>query len=125
MKVVASAPGYNVDVRSRVTAIARIVSRCLNFEFLNCIGIGNGDAGVKTGVRSFVVTGSVVDGNAVHLKVVLLRIGTIHAHVFSAFAKGSSVRRGDGDTRGHSQNRGEVPRDKRQVADHVSGHGGA
>ena len=61
MKLVASAPRYNVDVGSRVPAVARIVGRCLNFEFLNSIGIGDSDSGVKARVRGFVVPRRVVD----------------------------------------------------------------
>src|SRR5262249_19158934 len=116
VKFVAATLGHDVYVGSGVPAITRIVSRCLNFEFLNCIGIGNCDAGVKTRVGGFVITRGIVDRHAVHLEIVLLWISAVHAHVFGTFSEGGPVIRCDGNTCKHSQHSRQLSVHEPQLA---------
>src|SRR5260370_41064735 len=87
MHLVGAGLGDYVDVGTRVAAEAGVVGRSLDLEFLNSVRIGDSNARVETEVTRIAVAGGVVDGNAVHLVVVLLGAGAVDAHVLRTAAK--------------------------------------
>src|SRR5262245_36624846 len=109
MEIIAAGPGHYVYVRSGVATVARVVCRGLNLELLNRIRVGNRDAGVKTIVRGTIVAGRIVDGDTVHLEIVLFRIRSVHAHVERSLTVGNAICRVDRDTGRHPENSRKVP----------------
>ena len=81
----------HVHVSAWMSAVAGVVSRGLDFEFLNRIGIGNSNAGVNAAVLRRTRIGRVDDGDAVHLVIVIAGIGAIHGDVLRALADGGGV----------------------------------
>ena len=117
--------GDHVHVGARVTAIARVERGGLNFEFLQGVRIGDADAGVDTGVRRDTGAGEIGDRHAVHLIIVLIDIGAVHADILRAFAEVRRVVYADVRSGGKAQDLRVIARGERQVRHRARAHRGA
>ena len=81
MDLIGTRFGHDIHVGAWVPAVTRVISGSLNLEFLDSVRVGNRDASIQSVIESLVVAGCVVDGDAVHLKVVFFRTGAVHTHI--------------------------------------------
>ena len=120
MELIGAGLSHHVHVCARIPTVARVICRRLDLELLDRVRIGNRDACVETRVNCHVIAGRIVDRNTIHLKIVLFRIRSIHAHVDRAFPKGHAIGDIDRHTRSHSQHGRKVPGRQGQRRDGVS-----
>ena len=116
MELIASGLGDDVDVRAGIAAVARVVGRGLDLEFLNGIRIRDGDPDIDTGIRVIAGPERVDDGGPVHHDVVLVQSGAVHGDIRRGLAERGRVAYSAGGSRFQTHNRGVVPGGQRLVA---------
>src|SRR5438067_6134755 len=91
MDGIGAGTGDDVHVRARIASITGVISRGLDLEFLQRVGIGDTDARIDSGVPGESIAREVVDVDAIHLIVVLINIGAIDAYILRATSQGRRV----------------------------------
>src|SRR5262249_26455997 len=83
--------GDDVNIGPRVSSVAGVISRRLNFELLDRVRVGNADPGIQARIIGAAAVGKVRDVYAVHLEIVLAGIVAVDAHVLRALAQSSGI----------------------------------
>ena len=108
MERIGSRLGYHVDIGARVAPVAGVVGRGLDFEFLDGIRIWNRDSSVNAAIAGTAAVCDVIDGDAVHLEIILPGIGAIGAVIRGGFPESSGVAGIGVRTGRHTQDLGVV-----------------
>src|SRR4051812_37106690 len=109
MQLVAAGPGDDVDIRTGIAAVARVIRRSLDLEFLDRIWIRDRDPDIDTGIRVIAGSEGVDDGGPVHHDVVLIQSSAVYGNIRRGLAEGGRVAHSTGGSRFQTHNRRVVP----------------
>ena len=112
---------HNVDVGAGAAPISRIVQRRLHVELLDCIRVGDWNAGIPQPITASPCA-EVVDLNAVHLEVVVDAARTIYEHVLRVASKVAGVIYIGLHPGGKIEDLGVIPRREWERFDRLTSH---